>query len=92
MTAAATRVASDKDIQEQLAVRDRGPAQRRRPDPGQEDAKQGFNRSLLLIGIALGILFNPVTGPDTRRWLKDKIFGEDEEFGYGSGDNGELGR
>ena len=24
-----------------------------------------------------------MTGPETRRWLKDKIFGEDEEFGYG---------
>jgi hypothetical protein len=24
-----------------------------------------------------------MTGPETRRWLKDRIFGEDEEFGYG---------
>ena len=38
---------------------------------------------MLLAGIALGILFNPMTGPETRRWLKDKIFGEEEEFGYG---------
>ena len=35
-------------------------------------------------GSRSGILFNPMTGPETRRWLKDKIFGEDEEFGYGS--------
>jgi hypothetical protein len=34
----------------------------------------------------IGILFNPVTGPETRRWLKDRIFGEDEEFGYGGTD------
>ena len=40
------------------------------------------NGTLLLAGIALGILFNPMTGPDTRRWLKDKIFGEGGEFGY----------
>jgi hypothetical protein len=26
-----------------------------------------------------------MTGPETRGWLKDKIFGEDEEFGYGRG-------
>jgi hypothetical protein len=36
----------------------------------------------------LGILFNPITGPDTRRWLKDRIFGEDEEFGYGGPGSG----
>jgi hypothetical protein len=28
-----------------------------------------------------------LTGPETRRWLKDRIFGEDEEFGYGSDGN-----
>ena len=31
--------------------------------------------TLLLTGIALGVLFNPATGPDTRRWLRDKISG-----------------
>src|SRR3712207_7097341 len=36
----------------------------------------------LTIGITLGVLFNPMTGPDTRRWLKEKIFGP-EEFEYG---------
>jgi hypothetical protein len=29
-----------------------------------------------------------MTGPETRRWLKDRIFGEDEEFGYGGGNGG----
>jgi hypothetical protein len=43
---------------------------------------------LLIAGIALGILFNPMTGPETRRWLKNKIFGEEEEFGYGGGSGG----
>jgi hypothetical protein len=35
-----------------------------------------------MTGIVLGILFNPVTGPGTRRWLQDRIFGEGEEFEY----------
>ena len=82
MTAVAGKVASDTDIQDQLksAIEDlRNAAERIQ---GKEEHK-GRNTSLLLAGIMLGILFNPMTGPETRRWLKDKIFGEDEEFGYG---------
>ncbi len=41
----------------------------------------GRNTTLLVAGIALGILFNPVTGPETRRWLKEAISGSDDGFG-----------
>jgi hypothetical protein len=83
----ATKVASDKEIQDQLrsAIEDLRSAANRIQGQGTH---KGRNSSLLLAGIALGILFNPVTGPETRRWLKDRIFGEDEEFGYGGGSNG----
>jgi hypothetical protein len=86
VTGVAGRVASDKDIQDQLrsAIEDlRSAADRVQ---GREPHK-ARNSTLLLAGIALGILFNPMTGPETRRWLKDKIFGEDEDFGYSSGGN-----
>ena len=84
MAGVATRVASDKDIQDQLrsAIEDLRTAADR--IQGNEKHK-GRNSTMLLAGIALGILFNPMTGPETRRWLKDRIFGEDEEFGYGGG-------
>ena len=77
VTGVATRVASDKDIQDQLrsAIDDLRDAADR--VQGNQDHK-GRNSTLLLAGIALGLLFNPLTGPETRRWLKDKIFGEDE--------------
>jgi hypothetical protein len=83
VTGVANKVASDKEIQEQLrsAIEDLRSAANR--IQGKEEHK-ARNTSLLLAGIALGILFNPMTGPETRRWLKDKIFGEDEEFGYGA--------
>jgi hypothetical protein len=84
VTGVATKVASDKDIQDQLrsAIDDlRSAANRIQGNDGHKSR----NSSLLLAGIALGILFNPMTGPETRRWLKDKIFGEEEEFGYGGG-------
>ncbi len=87
VTGVATKVATDQDIQDQLrsAIQDLRDAADR--IQGHQDHK-GRNSSLLLIGITLGLLFNPLTGPETRRWLKDKIFGEDEEFGYGSSGNG----
>jgi hypothetical protein len=84
MTGVATRVASDKDIQEQLrsAIQDLRSAADRIQG---RDTHKGRNTTLLFLGITLGVLFNPMTGPETRRWLKDRLFGEDEEFGYGSG-------
>ena len=42
---------------------------------------------LLLTGITLGILFNPMTGPATRQWLKEKVLGPSDDFTY-SGDTG----
>ena len=38
---------------------------------------------LLLAGITLGILFNPMTGPQTREWLMKKITGEStDDYSY----------
>ena len=81
ITAAAARVATDKDIQE--ALRDAIDDLRDAADRIQgKNSHAGRNATLLMTGIVLGILFNPLTGPGTRRWLQDKIFGEGEEFEY----------
>jgi len=87
VTGVATKVASDKDIQDQLrsAIDDLRAAASRIQG---EETHKSRNGMLLLAGIALGVLFNPMTGPETRRWLKNKIFGEEEEFGYGGGSGG----
>ena len=79
--AAAARVVTDKDIQQQLrdAIDDLRDAADRVQDKKSHSAR---NTTLLLTGITLGILFNPVTGPGTRRWLQNKVFGEGEEFEY----------
>jgi hypothetical protein len=81
MTSVAAKVATDKDIQQNL--RDAIEDLRDAADRIQGNKSHGGrNTTLLLTGIALGVLFNPVTGPGTRRWVQDKVFGEGEEFEY----------
>jgi hypothetical protein len=40
------------------------------------------NVVLIVSGVVVGVLFNPFTGPDTRRWIKEKAFGPEETFEY----------
>ena len=81
VTTVARRVATDKDMQENLkkALDELREAADR--IQGNKD-RGGRNGALLLAGIALGILFNPATGPQTRKWLSDKLFGASDEFTY----------
>ena len=50
----------------------------------------GTVKRIMVAGLALGILFNPVTGPETRRWLKDLVTGGSDDFGgdFGGGSSG----
>jgi hypothetical protein len=79
---AAQRVAGDQDIQENLRVAIaelRQAANRLQGRPRKRHPGRAF---FLLVGIVVGLLFNPVTGPETRRWVKDKVFGGEDEFGF----------
>jgi hypothetical protein len=82
----ANKVATDQDIQDNLkqTVEElRRAADRLR---GKED-HSGRNTLFLFIGLVLGALFNPWTGPATRAWIKDTVFGGEEEFTYRGGGN-----
>jgi hypothetical protein len=87
VTTVATRVATDKDIQDKL--REAVDELRQAADrvQGKKD-HSGRNATLLITGIALGILFNPITGPTTRKWLADAVFGGDDFTYEGSGGDG----
>src|SRR5205085_12611427 len=82
----AVRIASDKEMRENLksAIEDLRTA----ADRVQHGAGHKGRNTVLVTGIALGILlFNPMTGSDTRKWMKDLVFGQEDEFGYQGNSN-----
>src|SRR5438876_2041232 len=86
----ATRVATDKEIHERLkeAIDELREAADRVQGKKDHGAR---NTMLLLTGITLGILFNPVSGAQTRKWVSDKLFGSSDEFTYPGGGNSGSG-
>jgi hypothetical protein len=82
-TAIAARVATDEDIQENLksAIDDLRKAANRVQGKKEHSSR---NATLLIAGITLGILFNPITGPATRQWITDKLLGGEEAGPSGS--------
>jgi hypothetical protein len=85
-TAVASRVATDKDIQDNLksAIDDLRKAANRVQGKKEHTTR---NATLLIAGIALGILFNPVTGAQTRQWVSNKLLGgEDDSLSGSTGD------
>jgi hypothetical protein len=86
MSGVAMRAATDREIQDNLrkALEElRAAADRLQ---GAENRK-ARNSLLLVTGIAAAVLFNPITGPPVRRWLKSQLFGgSQDEFTYAGGD------
>lgn len=82
MKTAVARAATDKDVQDNLKTALDELREAADRFQGKESHK-GRNTTLLVTGIAIGILMNPVTGPGARRWLKEKVLGESDEFTYG---------
>ena len=83
--AVATRLANDKEVQENL----RTALDELRHAADRMQARQGGGRTarnmtLIVAGVALGVLFNPLTGPETRRWVRGRVFGGGDEFDYTS--------
>ena len=77
---AASRLAGDKDIQDELrnAIEELRNASRRVQavrHGSTEPAQAARNSLLLVVGIAIGLLVNPITGPALRRALAKRLFG-----------------
>jgi hypothetical protein len=74
----AKKLATDKDVQENLrkALEELSVAGER--IQGKKGGKKRARKSALLAGVVAGALYNPWTGAQTRKWLLDKIAGEDD--------------
>jgi hypothetical protein len=85
VTRVAAKVAGDQDIHENLrtAVSELRSAADRLQGKDEHHKKGGS--ALLITGIALGLLFNPVTGPGTRRWLMSLVGGGSDHHGSYAG-------
>ncbi len=86
VTGIAHRVAGDHEIQDNLRTAIAELRQAAGRVQGRRES-HGGRKLLLLAGVVGGLLYNPVTGPNTRRWLKSKLFGSDE-FGFDGSGNG----
>jgi hypothetical protein len=76
------RLAQDPELQEELRnvfteLRSAG----KRAKKSAKPSHKGRN-ALLMAGIVVGVLYNPKTGPETRRKLKEKVFGPEETFEF----------
>ena len=84
---AATQLAADKDLQDQLRkaideLRNAAGRVQSVKKSSPEPARAVRNGLILLAGIALGLLLNPITGPAVRRLLARKLFGSGNGFVY----------
>ncbi len=87
-TIAAARAVSDPELQAELKnalahLQKAGTVAR-----GKQASHTARNATLIAAGLLVALLFNPLTGPDTRNWIKDKLFGPEEPFEYSP--NGET--
>jgi len=84
---AASQLAGDKDLQDEIrsAIDEIRNAAGRVKDvkrAAPEPARTAKNSLLLMVGILLGLLLNPITGPALRRMLARQLFGSGNDFVY----------
>ena len=84
VVSAAQKVATDQDIQDNVRVALAELREAAVRLQGSQKKHHGGRNFLLLVGLIVGLLYNPFTGPETRRWLREKVLGGGDEFGFDS--------
>jgi hypothetical protein len=79
VTTIAQRLATDSEVQDNL--RTTIAELRRATDRLRtRESRRGRNTAFLLLGVIIGVLFNPWTGPETRKWLREQLLGGESEL------------
>ena len=84
---AASRLAADKDIQDEIRnaideIRNAAGRVKGVKHATPEPVRAARNGLLLTLGIMIGLLLNPITGPALRRALARRLFGSENGFVY----------
>jgi gas vesicle protein len=80
---AAAHAATDHDLQDNLRKTvDELRSATARLQGEDEESHKARNTTLLLGGIAIGVLLHPATGPQARAWLRETILGLTEEVEF----------
>jgi CHASE3 domain sensor protein len=87
MSDAASQLAGDKDLQDDIRsaideIRNAAGRVKNVKRSAPEPARAAKNSLFLLVGIFLGLLLNPITGPTLRRMLARQLFGSGSDFVY----------
>ena len=87
MSDAASQLAADKELHEEIRIaideiRNAAGRVKNVKRSAPEPARAATNGLLLLAGVVLGLLLNPITGPALRRFLARKLFGSGNGFVY----------
>jgi hypothetical protein len=76
--ATATRLATDKDVYEDVRKALASVAAAGTRVKGKPKKKHKVRNTALVAGVVAGALYNPWTGPQTREWLMAKVAGDDD--------------
>jgi CHASE3 domain sensor protein len=92
---AATKLVSDEDVQAQLRdvvaqLRSAAGRVQAAPKDAKKAGRSARNTVLVAVGVVVGLLVNPLTGPSLRGWLKRKVLGGGKDFVYHDGNGTPL--
>jgi gas vesicle protein len=75
----AGQIATDPKLQKELTKQLRDVQKAAKKATRKSHTKRN---TLILAGVVGGLLYNPKTGPQTRKWIRERVSGPDETFEY----------
>ncbi len=81
---AASKISGDRDVRENLDTTVQSLSEAIVRMSGKSPKRDRSWKGFVFLAFLAFVLFNPATGAQTRSWIKDHLFGSEEEFDYGT--------